>query len=313
MIRFVIDSSSIDLENAENKENYIEYFLDLIDEARLLGHEVSYDESVFNNPLISERTFWELFDKESPVQLSPEIGQRLAALFGSMVRWDNIEAPWPETFDISINGSAPIECAPIAWTHQQAKSAGMAYPACLCANSGRARGKVEVTVDGVSLPIWLITNGMEMEKFFRWVIEVYSTKPDDFEELSGSAFQNLDFTEKCFDGITKMSKPFRHLAPIIVKHLSALSDDGSRIFTGNWQRAQAEFGGVGVEVTDENGRTKSNSTAAKERLVNVDGKEFYCWWHTKIEPDRDRIHFCPDLVPTRGPIIVGIFCEHLTV
>ena len=99
------------------------------------------------------------------------------------------------------------------------------------------------------------------------------------------------FVNNCFDGIRKMSKICPDLAPDIVAHLSAFSDAGQRIFSGRWQDAQAEFGSIHINISDENGATKSDKKAAAERTF--DGKEMHFWWHSKIEPHRDRIHICP--------------------
>ena len=132
-------------------------------------------------------------------------------------------------------------------------------------------------------------------------------------ELAGSAFEHLDFVSGAFDGIKKMSAPYSALVFKLVHHLGVLSDEGERIFKGAWRDAPAQFGSLGVQISDENGNTKSNAKAAKERTVSFRGSDLKFWWHIKLEPDRDRIHIYPDQVHSGNKIIVGIFCRHLTV
>jgi hypothetical protein len=310
--RFVVDSGSINFTGVGDHDSYIDSFLDLVDDVLELGHEVFFDDELFNRPLVGEKTLWELFGDDSPVFLTTGLRQRLAALFGAMPRWDTLDLPWPESFDVVLDGSEAFESPSIAWTHKQSTDAGLNSPACLCAAGTRTTGMVDVTVDGFTRPVWMIAQLEHIEGFFRWLIGSYSTHTDHFEEYCKSAFKNVYFTSKCFDGISGMSKPLRQIAPNIVRHLGSISDHGARIFLGPRQRVQAEFGALGIEVTDENGNTKSKVTAAKERKVTVDGEEHYFWWHCKLEPDRDRIHFCPDRIAESGQIMVGIFCRHLT-
>lgn len=107
-----------------------------------------------------------------------------------------------------------------------------------------------------------------------------------------------------------MSRGLPQIAPDIVHHLGALSDYGQTVFQAAWIGAGASFGARGVNLSDENGKTKQNQVARKERARLIDGKEVLFWWHTKIEPDRDRIHFNPDSVSSGSKILIGIFCRH---
>jgi len=97
----------------------------------------------------------------------------------------------------------------------------------------------------------------------------------------------------------------------LTKHLGVLSDHGKQIFKDPWINAPAMFGSYGVELSDENGKTKGNSKAEKERTININGTDIIFWWHSKLEPDRDRIHFYPDRIKDGGRLLVGIFCSHL--
>ena len=70
-------------------------------------------------------------------------------------------------------------------------------------------------------------------------------------------------------------------------------------------------GSLGINLSDENGNTKANPLAKRERRIVVKGEELFFWWHSKLEPHQNRIHICPGKIPAGGKMIVGIFCLHL--
>lgn len=313
-VRFIVDERSLDLNGIDvpTALEVIETILDRVDDARHDGHGVCYGEELFTMPLLAHRSFWDLCDPLSPVRLTPELSERAAAAFGTLSRWDELDAPWPPEFEVSVQGGA-IETTPsVAWSHAQA-DLQLSAVACICSSTHRPRGLVQVELSGRISDVWFVEKAHDVENYFRWLIAQFAKTPHEIEELAPHAFKHLKFVLGCFNGIKKMSKQCRQLAPEIVKHLAAFSDEGRRIFEGPWQKAPSEFGHFGVEVSDENGNTKSNRRAAKERLINVDGEDLFFWWHSKIEPHQNRIHICPDKVPQGGEIIVGIFCQHLTV
>jgi hypothetical protein len=170
-----------------------------------------------------------------------------------------------------------------------------------------------VTVAGATIPVWFVSAARDAEYFFRWLIVETTHSPGGMEGFSGSAFRNLDFVEGAFNGIKSMSKPYRELRQIIVMHLAAFSDEGARIFSGAWDRVSAEFGSLGLDISDESGDTKRNRAARAERTRSVADEQRVFWWHSKLERDRDRIHICPEKVREGGQILVGIFCRHLTL
>lgn len=76
-------------------------------------------------------------------------------------------------------------------------------------------------------------------------------------------------------------------------------------------------------ISPESSNTRNNASAMKERDVIIEKKHangsidkhiVRCEWHLKIHPTRDRIHFHFGIPAVAGDkIIVGIFCDHLTV
>jgi hypothetical protein len=316
MVHFIVDEGSIDL-NGLGHEAGLEVvvtLLERIEDAILNGHGVCYDDELFTIPVFINRTLWELSDLESTLHLPPEVSQRMAAVFGTMPRWYEINGPEPTDYDVKVDDGAIETTASVAWAHQRSiRPGGLKSAACICALGRRRSGVVAVEVAGQRREVWFVANSLDMEGYFRWLIAKYATRPDEIAELAPWAFTQFVFAGRCFDGIGRMSKPCRQLAPTIVIHLSAFSDHGLRIFSGPWTKVPAEFGALGVDISDESGNTKSNSQARKERRLIFDGEELFFWWHSKIQRDMDRIYIYPGKVAAGGRIVVGIFSEHLLV
>jgi hypothetical protein len=312
MVRFAIDDCSVDLNRLDAAEARCAFttFLEFIVQVTNEGHGICYDEDLFCRNLWGGRTFWELFDPDADLKLDHDDLELAATVFGTMPKWHELPLPQPVDFDVQV-GSGPVETTgSVAWVHAQ-RGRGLEEPACLCAPHGRTIGRNKVLVAGVDRPIWFAASIKDIEHFFRDLLGRFAESPRDFARLASHAFRDLLFVNGCFDGMRKMSRSCRDLAPDVVTHLSAFSDVGQRIFSGRWQDAAAEFGSLGVNISDENGGTKRDKKAAAERVRTFEGKEMHFWWHSKIEHHRDRIHICPDRVPAGGKVIVGIFCLHL--
>lgn len=252
-----------------------------------------------------------MYEQNSAIQISCEVRERIASIFGRLSQWQGLSLPWPEDFDVQID-QTPQECAPsIAWAHKQCLENKANAVACIVFPNIRSTGKFEVTVNKHSEDLWFVANQNDSSRFFRWLIVKTTNTPDEMEALASSAFPCLDFVTGAFDGIKNMSKSYRELVNSIVHHLGVISDYAQKIFSQSWQDAPAQFASLGVVLSDENGRTKSNSNARKARTINVNGTNIIFWWHSKLEPDRDRIHFYPDFIPSGGRLLIGIFCRHL--
>ena len=159
--------------------------------------------------------------------------------------------------------------------------------------------------------LWFVDDSQNYCDFFRWLILKTTNKPVEMEKIAPSAFPSVDFVEGIFNGIKNMSKPYREIVEPLVHHLGALSDHGKRIFLGPWDEVAAKFGALGVNVSDENGKTKGDSDARKERTIVINGTNIVFWWHSKLERHQDRIHLNPDKIANGGRLLVGIFCRHM--
>lgn len=312
-MRFVIDERSYLLAqlSADDVTAQIKAMLDFLEECQLAGHGVCYDRDLIYQQIWGGSTFWELFERDELPQLR-EYREKAAIQFSSMVFWEETREPQPAGLDVAVAGGPTETSGSIAWAHAQT-SRGVNSAACIASEATRPIGRQQVELIGGSLEyVWFVSSKSDEINYVRDLLARHARTVQEFSDLACAAFPCLEFVEGCFGGIRDMSRAMQQIAPDLVHHLSALSDQGAAIFAGPWQDAPAQFGALGVSISDENGNTKQNMKARRERTLTVNGEQLHFWWHTKIAPDRDRIHIYPDGVADGRPILVGIFCHHLT-
>lgn len=312
-MRFVIDETSWKFNGLSQADflKDLESFLDLMDSQIEQGHTICYSENLFFFEVFKNFSFYELYNPSGLIFVPRHVQERIAIIFSHLQHWEDFEN-LPLSFDVEINQNKIIESAPsIAWAHHQNKNYVIDTIGCLVYPSGRTSGFLDVEVSETVIPLWFISDQISCLKFFRWIILHGTTAPSQMERFSPSAFPELDFIPGVFNGIKNMSKPYGALVEDLVHHLSVFSDYGKNIFSELYIDAPGKFGSYNLNVSDENGGTKSNSQAKKDHTRTFKGKEIQFWWHSKLEPDRDRIHIDPSPLKSSGKIIVGIFCRHL--
>lgn len=312
-MRFVIDETSWDFDRLDQNGciEALETLLDLLDDVNEQGHSACYSEELFETVVWQSKTFYELYEPDSSIIIPRDVQERIASIFGRLSKWQELDLSEPNDFDVQFDNGIKEFAPSIAWAHAQTVQNKARSAACLIFPTVRPIGKHAVTVNNQIENLWFVGDFQSYRDYFRWLIADTTKNPDEMEKFSASAFPSIDFIPDSFNGIKDMSKPYRELIGPLTKHLSALSDHGKRIFSEPWIDAPAKFGLLGVNITDENGNTKSNREARKERTRIVKGEEIVFWWHSKLEPDRDRIHFVPDKIASGGRLLVGIFCRHL--
>lgn len=67
--------------------------------------------------------------------------------------------------------------------------------------------------------------------------------------------------------------------------------------------------GVGG-ISRESVKTRKNADAIRLREVEFNGGRVMCEWHTKLNPQIDRIHFAFGS-EFKDKILIGIFVDHL--
>lgn len=312
-MRYIMDEACFDFNGCTNDEyiSALESVLDRMDDAILAGYDCFYSDDFFYRPVYSGFTIWELFTSQAPISISPEVRTRLAVVFAklSTVQEVDVEGLVVHAVRFGKNGGG---CSySIAWAYSIILAGIDNVVACITSSLSVGDDFLDITNGDVACGIWFVASQRGDEELFRWVICEFTSSPAEMADYASSAFRELDFVDGAFNGIKGMSKPYANLVAPIVKHLSALSDEGRRIFSGPWGDVEASFGPYGVDLSDENGNTKRNSKAKTDRTVFWQKQNRVFWWHTKLERYKDRIHFCPSDLLNGGNILVGIFCYHL--
>lgn len=312
-MRFVIDETSWKFEHlgVENCVDALETMLDLLDDAFAEGHPVCYSDELFNTFVWRDKTFYDLYSDDSPIAIPRDVQERIGTIFNGLAKWQDLPQNWPPSFDVKVGGQGICTAPSVAWAHEQTLSDNECAVACIVLYI-EISGMLDTEVSTRSIPLWFVKDRENYCLFFRWLITETTTAPSGMESFALSAFPKLDFISGAFGGIKDMSKPYQTVVRSITHHLGVLSDHGQRVFSGPRSSVASEFGGLHVDISDENGNTKGNSVARTERTKTVNGSNVVFWWHTKLERHQNRIHIYPDNVPTGGRILIGIFCLHLT-
>ncbi|MCY4075041.1 MAG: hypothetical protein OXH04_06395 [Acidobacteria bacterium] len=175
-----------------------------------------------------------------------------------------------------------------------------------------------MTVVGVTLDISFVSGESDHVEFFRSVIGLENANEGQFEEFAGSAFPALDWADGIWRGLKQFSRPYAAVREELVRCLGGLSDYGAACFQEYGAGDPRELAGVlsarvGAAVSDENGRTKRNAEARRDRTRHHQGVEKVFWWHVKLRPHVDRIHFRYEAGSggyRQGRIVVGLFRDH---
>ena len=97
----------------------------------------------------------------------------------------------------------------------------------------------------------------------------------------------------------------------VVEHLGALNDRFISAFDSENGLPVGISSVIGISVSIESGNTRDSRKKMKLREVEFQGRMLMCEWHSKIEPQQNRIHFCLIRNEDNARIFIGIFVEHL--
>ncbi len=153
--------------------------------------------------------------------------------------------------------------------------------------------------------------------FYREIPEVEDLPEDSYIRHSTLMFPSLYFKPNIHKEFRHFSDGYRSLRPEITRHLAALNDHFRSVLdehTGEPDQTAREMQArCRVEMSPESPKTKQNRAAWEERKIILDGQDVYCEWHTKLSPDKNRIHFHPGKkTVANGKLVIGIFHEHLS-
>lgn len=302
VLRFVVDESSWQLEGIAGMviEEAAEAFLDRLAIAGQRSEAVAVYEGFWDFDGVSPSPFKAIFTTHGGIA-DADTRKRLQTALDRLPVWRDEPA-----LDVSIAGSRFLAPS-IAYAHSLvAESRAVA---CLPLIHCGRRGPTEVMCEGDSQVVHFVTDESSHRAFFRAATEVERCDDKTYPDLCGSAFPDLRWADDVWGGLRDFKNSFRSLRAEVTQHLAVLDDHGRDIFRGSppheWSR---RFAAAGAVASDENGKAKADSESQRSHTRTYDGASRTFWWHTKIRPKNDRIHFLYD--SHADYVIVGIFTKH---
>ena len=319
--RFVLDEFSwtgaARAESAEALTDAIGDLLERLDVARDRGEGVVKHANYYQTDLGDGVQLYSLlFEPDCQVGLDRDLLQRLIL---ALDRTNDIDDSTLAAYNAAIDGTARF--APgLAWAHASCREGRYVAAFPLPLGEGPV-GQVAVTVANSVQEIRFIAEEPQHVDFFRSVITLENADEAGFERLARSAFPALEWADGIWRGLGKFSRPYVEVRGDLVRCLGGLSDHGAACFDNFLAGDPGQLTGslsayVGAEVSDENGATKRHAPSRRDRTRRHRGDDKAFWWHVKLRPNVDRIHFLYES-PSAGPagpdnsrIVVGLFTDH---
>ena len=320
-VRFVLDESSWTgargAASGEALVDAIERLLDRLDAARGRGEGVLKQADFYQTDLgDGVGLFSLLFEPDCPVRLDHDVSRRLAL---ALDRINSFDDSGLTAYDAEFDGD--VRFAPgLVWAHASCRE-GHHVAVIPLPLDEMPVGKVPVTVADVMLEIYFVTEESQHVDFFRSVIVLENADEAKFERLARSAFPTLDWADSVWSGLGSFHRPYIEVRHSLVRCLGSLSDYGAACFdeygAGDPRRlARVLSARIGAEVSDENGATKRHAESRRDRTRRHRGIDKVFWWHVKLRPNVDRIHFLCEQPSGSGVargetrIVIGLFKDH---
>ena len=319
--RFVLDESSwagaAGAESAGVLTDAIEQLLERLDVARDRGEGVvkhaEYDQTDLGDGV---QLYSLLYERGCPLRLDHDLLQRLIL---ALDRANDFDDSTLAAYDAAIDGT--IRFAPgLAWAHASCRQGHYVAAVPLPLGEGPV-GRVLVTVANAVQEIFFVAEESQHVAFFRSVIAWENADEAGFERLARSAFPALEWADGIWGGLGAFSRPYIDVRGELVRCLGGLSDHGAACFDNFLAGDPGQLAGslsafVGAAVSDENGATKRHAPSRQDRTRRHRGADKVFWWHVKLRPNVDRIHFLYEpagagpVGPGNGCIVVGLFKDH---
>ena len=320
-VRFVLDESSWDgvtvTEPAGVLVDAIEQLLDRLDVARNRGEGVVRHPDYYQTDLgDGVQLYSVLYAPDCPVHVDHDLKLRLSLALDRTGEFDDSRLTH---YDAAIDGT--VQFAPgVVWAHTSCL-AGVQIAVFHLPLGEAPVGKVPVTVGNDTLEIFFVAGESEHVDFFRSIITLENADRAKFERVAQSAFPALEWADDVWRGLRDFSRPYVEVREELARLLGGLSDHGAACFkefqAGDpRQLARVLSARVRAEVSDENGATKQSAPARRDRTRRHLGIDKVFWWHAKLQPHVDRIHFLYEQPSegfagsSEGRIVVGLFIDH---
>ena len=319
--RFVLDESSwagaTEASLVGALADAIERLLERLDAARARGEGVVKHENYYETDLGGGVRLYEaLFNRPCPVRLDRDLTTRL---FMALDRANAFDDSHLTQYDAEFHGD--VRFAPgVVWAHTSCREGR--YVAVLpLPLEDVPVGQVPVTMGDATLNVVFVEDESQHVAFFRSLIALEHADETKFARLAPSAFPALDWADDVWRGLGDFSRPYIEIRDRLVRCLGGLSDHGAACFdtlqAGDPRHLASRLSAkIGAETSDENGATKQYPQSKRDRTRSHRGIDKVFWWHVKLRPHVDRIHFLYEPSRGSGPrpresrIVVGLFTAH---
>ncbi len=321
-VRFVLDESSWGTAAATGGDllsTAVHSLLERLDTAYMRNEGVVRHGEFYSIPIGNGddlRLYSVLFETDCLVELDRDDVSRLRLALDQVETFDDSELC---DCDAEIDGC--VHFAPgVVWAHTSC-SRGHQVAALPLPLHSAPQGFVPVTVGNDTSNVRFVTDEPQHVAFFRHLISQESDNGEVFEELAGSAFPALEWSDYIWHDIGSFRGRFIDIRNKLIRGLGGLNDHGAACFYKHQKGdprhlARVLSAQIGFEVSDENGQTKRYGPSVNDRTRRHAGIAKVFWWHIKIEKHVNRIYFRyePPLVgsriPVQGRIVVGLFKDH---
>ena len=304
--RFVVDEGAFSLDEipkAEQEDSLIA-LIDQLDALRVSGESIQLMEHwgavecLGGNNLADTMVNFQVLDRDQSL--------RLLALLDRCVAWDRPATDFDS--EVVVDGSHCIGEG-IAWAHDQAIL--RIWTAVVTTPHRFAVGVHCVDKPSQSLPVdvYFAVSIEDHPGFFRLLFDWEDVSESEFFERARLAFPRLVFAANI--SFRNFQGAYRILRPKVVYHLARINDKFPEVYTAENGMPHEISSRLGIEVSIE-GNTRGSEGLMRQRDVEFRGQVYRCEWHSKIEPNRNRIHFRVIDGIDETKILIGIFHKHLT-
>lgn len=326
---FVVDGSEWDFDGWAEDDliRSIEKLVDRVWIAQSRKEVVWIGDDLQTRHVLGDHDLWGLLAPDSPIKLPPELGQELAAWLGSAPRYLD-EEPWPDWIlevQVSVDRSPSMENCDVAWAHHNVRTGRPV--ACM----GLKRSGVYDTKSNLgSVVVHWVSDEITHRIFWRSAISSGFASLQVLESYAEHAYPDLYFVPGVLGHAGSFGGGFHASRPELLRYLEVLNDYGAWAFTcappaltmeepagpdptskPTNQIIERRFRGLKLDMAPENPNVRLNKNCREAREILLAQKIFYCEWHGKLEPHRNRIHVHPPVPQSKGKVVIAILHEHL--
>lgn len=325
---FVVDSQEWCFDNwsVEQISTALDGLLQRVKAARERNEKVWIGDDLQQRKVLGELSIWEWYISKGEVNLPPEIWQELSTWL-NFAEYYLDEDVWPDGMtdtSIQIEQDIPQHNVDLAWAHHNVRT-GTSVGCLSFQRSGRhktisSQGNAELT--------WIRSESAH-RTFWRKMID-YAENEAALESLAPHAFPDLYFHAGVWHGVRRLGGGYLAMRSEIKRYLSILDEYGHWAFTfpppslnpqdktkyegevsPSNQILERRFRGFNIVMAPEKPNVYADTNCREAREITIKGKKFYCEWHGKLEPHRNRLHIHKPVPESNEKVIIAIIDEHL--